>query len=259
MSWKRRLRPDSPDYLARNRAHWDDYAPRWVEMGRRAWAGKPTWGMWGAPDVTGLFERAADTDTLEVGCGTAYLSAWLARAGARAVGLDNSWRQLKTAATLQHEFGLRFPLIHGIGERLPFAAQAFDFVISEYGSAIWSDPYEWIPEAGRVLRPGGELIFLANAVLFMLVAPELDGHPAEATLLRPQFGMHRFEWPDEDAVEFHLGHGDMIRLLRQEGFEMLDLIEVQAPDGPAEVKFNVSRDWARRWPSEEVWRARKRG
>ena len=36
--------------------------------------------------------------------------------------------------------------------------------------------------------------------------------------------MHRIEWPD-GSVEFHLGYGDWIRLLRANGFEVEDLIE----------------------------------
>jgi len=35
-------------------------------------------------------------------------------------------------------------------------------VISEYGASIWCDPYRWIPEASRLLRPGGDLVFLVN-------------------------------------------------------------------------------------------------
>lgn len=245
------------DYPLRNRVHWDNEATWWADAQRGSWSAKPAWGLWRVPDQTGLYDRASGSDTLEVGCGTGYISAWLARAGARAVGLDNSWRQLQTAAAWRKEYDLSLSLVHGIGERLPFADGSFDFVVSEYGSAIWSDPYLWIPEAGRVLRAGGELIFLGNAVLFTLTVPDLDGHPAEETLRRPQFGMHRFEWPDSDSVEFHLSHGDMVRLLRREGFEILDLIEIQAPEGPAEVRFNVTRDWARRWPTEEIWHARK--
>ncbi|MBT8164936.1 MAG: class I SAM-dependent methyltransferase [Acidimicrobiia bacterium] len=260
MSWKRRLaaEPGPPDYLERNRAHWDAYAPEWVEMGRRAWAGEPSWGEWGVPDTEfGLLTDVGGMMALEVGCGTGYVSAWLARAGAAPIGLDNSSQQLATAADFQREFDLSFPLIHGAGEHLPFRTESFDLVISEYGAAIWSDPYTWIPEAVRVLRPGGELIFLGNSVLFMLCAPDLDGVPAERTMLRPQFGMHRFEWPDDDSVEFHLSHGDMLRLLRANGLEVLDLIEVQAPEGAPEVRFNASRAWARQWPAEEIWRARK--
>ncbi len=117
--------------------------------------------------------------------------------------------------------------------------------------------------AARVLRPGGELVFLANSVLSMLCTPvdaTIDIQASER-LERPLFGMHRFEWPDDESVEFHLPHGEMIRLLRRSGFEILDLIEIQAPaetdrrlapfpDGP------VSPEWARQWPGEEIWKAR---
>jgi SAM-dependent methyltransferase len=215
--------------------------------------------VWGVPESElGLLPPLSGKDALEVGCGTAYQSAWLARAGASPIGLDNSSQQLATAAMLQAEFELRFPLIHGAGEHLPFRDGVFDLVISEYGTAIWSDPYGWIPEAARVLRPRGELIFLGNSVLFMLCAPDFDGVPAEPRMLRPQFGMRRFEWPDEDSVEFHISHGEMIRLLGAAGLEIVDLVEVQAPAGSPDVRFNVPREWAQQWPAEEVWKARKR-
>ena len=130
----------------------------------------------------------AGADSLELGCGTGYVSAWLARRGARPVGLDNSAAQLATAAALQDRFGLRFPLIHASAEQVPLADAAFDLVISEYGASIWCDPYAWIPEAARVLRPGGQLIFLVNSVQLILTWPDA-GRPARhrdaaAALLR---------------------------------------------------------------------------
>jgi hypothetical protein len=72
--------------------------------------------------------------------------------------------------------------------------------------------------------------------------------------------MLRFEWPDlGDEVEFHLPHGEMIRLLDSSGFEIRDLIEPQAPEGGSSGRWDfVSLEWARRWPSEEIWRAYKR-
>jgi hypothetical protein len=71
--------------------------------------------------------------------------------------------------------------------------------------------------------------------------------------------MHRFDWPGEESVDFHLGYGDWIRLLRANGFEVLDLIEIQAPEGaePYREPTLPRPDWARRWPSEEIWKARK--
>jgi SAM-dependent methyltransferase len=141
---------------------------------------------------------------------------------------------------------------------MPFEDERIDVVLSEYGASIWCDPYLWIPEAARVLRPGGTLIFLVNSVLVMLCAYD-EPLPTAEKLLRPQFGMHRFEWPDDDSVEFHLPHGEMIKLLRANGMYVEQLIEVQAPADAKQHRFEAlpSVEWARKWPSEEIWKARK--
>ena len=78
-------------------------------------------------------------------------------------------------------------------------------------------------------------------------------------LERPQFGMHRFEWPEDDGVEFHIQHSDWIRLLRANGFEILGLWELQAPESAEDHKYYdlVAAEWARKWPAEEIWKARK--
>jgi SAM-dependent methyltransferase len=200
-------------------------------------------------------------DVVELGCGTAYFGAWLARRGARVTGIDNSAEQLKTARRLQDEHDLHFPLIHGNAEDTGLPDASFDLAVSEYGAAIWADPGRWIPEAARILRPGGELVFLGNGTFWVLTVPETnDEGPAADRLLRPYFGMNRFDWADESGgVEFHLGYGDWIRLLRASGFEVLDLIEIRAPDDLAELRGDglVDPDWARKWPAEQIWRVRK--
>ena len=250
-----------PEHVARNRAHWDSQADDYVRAAERHWAQTdPTWGIWGVPEseLHLLPDRLEGVDVIELGCGTAYVSAWLARRGAHPVAIDNSPRQLETARRMQREHGVTFPLVLGNAEEVPYPDGSFDLAISEYGAAIWCDPYRWIPETARLLRSGGELIVLGNSVLSMLCVPDLltDGLATER-LLRGQFGMHRFEWPDEDSVEFHISHGDRVRLLRASGFEITDLVEIQAPPGASTRYECISREWARRWPAEEVWRARK--
>jgi hypothetical protein len=95
-------------------------------------------------------------------------------------------------------------------------------------------------------------------MLCILCVPDLETEPVTDRLLRPYFGMHRNEWPDSDGVEFHLGYGDWIRLLRANGFEVLDLVELRPPPDATTTYEWMTLDWARQWPSEEVWKARKR-
>jgi SAM-dependent methyltransferase len=249
------------DHVQRNREAWDSFAERYAGPGRAQWeANQPTWGIYSVPEAdVGMLPPSVDgLDVIELGCGTAYVSSWLARRGARPVGIDNSPAQLETARRLQTEFGVEFPLHLGNAEQTPFPDESFDLAISEYGASIWCDPYLWIPEAARILRPGGQLVFLVNGAILMLCAPDAENEPATDRLLRDYFGMHRFEWPDDPSVEFHLGYGDMIRLLRRCGFEVEDMIEVR-PRVEATTSYPYAPvEWARRWPAEEVWKALKR-
>jgi SAM-dependent methyltransferase len=247
-------------HLAANVGYWSSRTTDELDLARRRWADtEPCWGIYNIPesvarvlpaDVTGL--RVA-----ELGCGTGYVSAWLSRAGARPVAIDPTPSQLGIARRMQDETGLRFPLIRAAGEHVPLASASVDLVISEYGAAIWADPHLWIAEAARILRPGGELVFLGNSTLLILCAPEVDTEPVPPMLNRPLRGMYSVSWPDDPTVEFHLSAGDWIRLLRRNGLEILDLIELYASDDETRTRMAIPPTWAQRWPVEEVWRVRR--
>ena len=250
-----------PEHVRRNRVAWDEWAPDFVGNGEVSWRlapGEEKWGIWDIPEAELhlLPDDLEGKDTIELGCGTGYVSAWLARRGARPVGIDNSEAQLATARRLQAEHGIDFPLIHGNAERIPFPDESFDLVISEYGASIWADMRRWVPEAARVLRPGGRLIFLVNGLLLMLAMPD-EERAATNELLRPQRGLHKLEWKDDNSVNFHLSHGEWIDLLRETGFDVERLAELY-PHAGATTDFPfVTPEWAAQWPSEEVWLARK--
>src|SRR5882724_12846248 len=96
--------PDASQHERRNQAAWDGWAGDYAEVGRRNWAAAPHWGIWHVPDAQlRVLPPVGGLDVVELGCGTAYLSAWLARGGARVVGLDLSPAQLATARTLQND------------------------------------------------------------------------------------------------------------------------------------------------------------
>jgi SAM-dependent methyltransferase len=249
-----------PEHVRRNRAQWDGWAASYEAPGRGGWAAaEPSWGLWSVPEsqLRILPVDLDGCDTIELGCGTAYVSSWLARRGARPVAVDLSPAQLETARRLQREHGVAFELVLGDAEHVPRPDASFDFAISEFGASIWCDPYAWIPEAARLLRPGGRLVFLVNAPLQMLCLPDVEDGLAGDRLLRPYFGMHRFEWSDDDSVEFHLPHGELIALLRASGFEIEELIEVRPPEGSTTSFPLTTLEWARSWPCEEVWKVRK--
>ena len=253
------LSEELPEYAVRNRARWTKSNAEFVhEHGVRAWRqDEISWGVWGIPDSElDVLPDVAGKDVIELGCGTAYFSAWLARRGARPVGVDITPAQLETARQMQAETGIEFELLEANAEDVPLPDASFDLALSEYGASIWCDAYKWIPEAARLLRPGGELLFLRNSTISMLCAA-LDGwHEA---LQRPQRGLNRMDWEDDNTTEFQLGHGDLFKLLRESGFDVLDLVELYAPDEAEDADYYLSNaEWAKKWPWEEIWRARKR-
>lgn len=243
-----------PDHVRRNKEIWAAQADGYVAAAEAAWSAEaPYWGLWRQPEsALRLLPDVSGLDVVELGCGTGYVSAWLARLGARPVGIDPTPQQLDTARRMMARFGPSFPVHEAHGEALPFADDAFDLAISEYGACMWADPYGWVPEAARVLRPGGRLIFLTSSFFVPLCGHEDEAIPADEVLKRPYLGLHRVEWSSGE-IEFALPHGEWIRLLAEHGFTVTRLDELGAPPDASSRYTHVSPEWSRRFPSEEVW------
>lgn len=252
---------DLPPHVLVNRAAWTKNNAAYSDRSARSqWEQKAvSWGLWHIPEAeVNVLPDVRGRDVIELGCGTAYVSAWLKRLGARrVVGVDITPAQLETARRLDREFGLGLELIDANAEQVPLDSAQFDLAVSEYGASIWCDPALWIPEAARLLRPDGELVFLRNATLSMLCMP--DTGPVTTSLQRPLRDLRRMVWEDDDpGVEFHPSAGELIRILRGAGFEVLDMVELFAPEDAQDHSHYdyVPAEWAKKWPAEEIWRAR---
>lgn len=269
----------APDDLATNRSLWTLINQQHTDSsGPMLWqVDEIVWGLLGTPESElGVIGEVSGEVVVELGCGTAHLSAWLARRGARVVAVDVTAAQLGTARRAQVEHGPVFPLVQADAEHLPLVDGCADLCISEHGAPSWCDPELWIREAARVLRPGGRLVFLTNSPLSAMCVPA-DGGPAGDRLLRGPEELREVRWPG-GGVEHHPSHGDWIRVLTANGFRVEGLLELPHAANPAVHKAAVGhavgaqpapaqpqtdleyygiaeRDWAARWPVEDLWTA----
>jgi SAM-dependent methyltransferase len=245
----------------RNRDLWTKSNAEYTDAQAEAkWAlDEITWGLWNTPESEiGVLGNLAGLDIVELGCGTAYMSAVFAKHGARPVGVDITPAQLDTARRMMAETGIEFPLVEADAGDTGLPDESFDLVFSEYGASIWIDQERFAAESARLLRPGGRLVFMSTSPIVTMCTA--DDETVGEKLLRPQFSLNRIEWAD-GSVEFCLPHGDRIDLLQRHGFEIERLVEVQAPESAETHSFYsyVTAEWGRRWPVEEIWAARKPG
>jgi len=244
-----------------NRRVWDEQSDSYQERhgGQLADSGGAAWGLWQVPESSlRVLGDVRGRDVLELGCGAAQWSIALAAAGARVTALDNSARQLEHARELMASAGAEFPLVHASAEATPFADASFDIVLCDYGGMTFADPHRTVPEAARLLRPGGLFAFSTHTPIVELAWPVGAEHPGEA-LVRDYWGMHAIEEPGE-ATSFQIPYGEWIRLFRRHGLLVEDLIELRPPEGAqSSYRDEHHHRWARRWPMEHIWRLRRSG
>ncbi|HZD79980.1 MAG TPA: class I SAM-dependent methyltransferase [Actinomycetota bacterium] len=246
-----------PEHVRKNRRFWDGHSAEYQrehapQLNR--WD-RPVWGIWAIPeDVLGALGDVGGQDVLEFGCGGAQWSIALARRGAHAVGLDLSIEQLRHAWTLMRPAAVRFPVVNGDGEAMPFGDERFDLVFCDHGAMTFGHPFRTVPEAARVLRPGGRFVFNIASV-FHSICWNDDLDRVDDRLHRGYFGVRKW---DEESVDFQLPYGEWIRLFHANGLEVEDLVELRPPPGARTTYADfVPLDWARRWPAENIWKLRK--
>ena len=246
------------EHAATNRADWNSLSDTYQkEHGPQLTAsGGLAWGVWQIPEAElQLLGEVAGKDILELGCGAAQWSIALAKKGARPVGLDLSERQLEHARRLMAEAGVDFPLVHASAEAVPLPDSSFDIVFCDYGAMTFSDPYLTVPEAARLLRNGGILVFCGATPVIEMCYPEDSDNPQDR-LLMDYFGM--WSLPYEDYVEFMLPYGAWIRLFRAHGFAIEELVEPRPKaDAVSTYRDDTDREWYRRWPGEQIWKVRR--
>jgi SAM-dependent methyltransferase len=232
-----------------NRRAWDRMAAEYqAKHGERLTETARAWGVWRIPEKEiGALGKIGDRDVLELGCGAAQWAIALAEDGARPVGIDLSSSQLRQA----RRASASLPLVQGNAEELPFRDASFDIVLCDHGAMGFSDPLRTVPEAARVLRPGGRMVFaLVSPVMFMCWNPKTER--VDRHLHADWFGMRSDE--DEETIQFQMPYGEWIDLFRTSGLDIERLVHLRPPeDATTTYEDFVSLRWARSWPAEDLW------
>jgi SAM-dependent methyltransferase len=253
--------PRLPEYAARNRELWDKRSAGYqaTHGEQLAASGGAAWGVWQIPEAElEVLGDVSGRDVLELGCGAGQWSIALHGMGARMTGLDTSERQLEHARALMAAAGVDFPLVHAAAESTGLPDASFDIVFCDHGAMTFADPYRTVPEAARLLRPGGLLAFSMHTPIVEIAWPLGSDNPGERLAL-DYWDLHSLEEPDE-PVTFQLPYGTWIRLFRDSGFSIEDLIELRpAADATSSYRDETGHAWARRWPMEHIWRVRRGG
>ncbi|MBA2394814.1 MAG: class I SAM-dependent methyltransferase [Ktedonobacteraceae bacterium] len=247
-----------PEHVRKNKAMWEATSDTYEKLHADALAGENalTWGLWRIPEAElNVLGEVAHKDVLEFGCGAARWSIALAQQGARPVGLDISSQQLSHARRLMAEAGLEFPLVEASAEAVPLPDASFDIVFCDWGAMTFTDPYKSVPEAARLLRPGGLFAF-CGATPIQFICSDVKTDRVERHLINDYFGLTHLDWGD--SIDFQIPYGEWIRLFRRNHLLIEDLIETRpAPGAASTYRTGEENEWARHWPMESIWKVRK--
>ena len=230
MSRVSRRAVDQETSVAANRRWWDDEAAAYqAEHGAFLGDADLVYGPegWREADLH-LLGPVRGAVALEIGCGAAQGSRWLARAGARVVATDLSRGMLLTGQAI----GENPPMAQCDGAALPFAGSSFDVVVTAYGVMPFvADSAAVMREVYRVLRPGGRFVFSTTHPMRWAFPDD----PGPQGLVASSSYFDRTPYVEEDDtgevsyVEHHRTMGDRVREIVAAGLVIVDIVEPQWP------------------------------
>ncbi|MGH6654501.1 MAG: class I SAM-dependent methyltransferase [Actinocrinis sp.] len=219
-----------------NRDWWDGAADSYQqEHGQFLGDARFLWSPEGVfEDDVKLLGPVEGRRVLEVGCGAAQCSRWLAAQGADVVAFDISARQLAHSRRIDDALGLKpLRLVQADATVLPFADGTFDAACSAFGAVPFvEDSAAVMREVARVLRPGGRWVFAVSHP-FRWCLPDDPGEGG-LRVRDSYFDRRAYVEQGEDGVATYVEHhrtvGDRVRELTAAGLVLRDLVEPEYPE-----------------------------
>jgi SAM-dependent methyltransferase len=193
---------------------------------------------------------------LEVGCGAAQCSRWLAGHGADVVALDLSESQLGHARRLAARTGVAVPLVQADATRLPYADASFDLACSAYGAVPFvADSAAVMREAARVLRPGGRWVFAVTHPMRWCFPddPGRDGLTVDSSYFDRRAYVERDVSGTVTYAEHHRTMGDRVAEIVGAGLRLVDVVEPEWPEALERTWGGWSRLRGRLFPGTAIF------
>lgn len=227
---------DGPSAVRANRSWWDADADAYhAEHGDFLGVADFVWCPENVREQdVHLLGDVAGRDVLEVGCGSAMCSRWLAAHGARPVAFDLSAGMLRHARAGADLTGIAVPLVQADAQHLPFGSGRFDIAFTAFGAVGFvADSARVMREVARVLRPGGRWVFAATHPIRWAFAddPGPRGLTASISYFDRSAYVERADDGTPTYVEQHRTLGDRVREIVAAGFRLVDLVEPEWPAG----------------------------
>ena len=183
--------------------------------------------------LLGPVAQLAGQLVLEVGCGSAMCSRWLAARGVRTIALDVSAGMLGHAPA-DHAPAGPVVLLQADAQNIPLADASVDHAFTAFGAIPFvADSARVMREVARVLRPGGRWVFSTTHPM-RWAFPD-DPGPAGLTATMSYFDRTPYVETDEAGravyAEHHRTMGDRVREIRAAGLVLDDVVE---PEWPAD-------------------------
>jgi SAM-dependent methyltransferase len=230
---------------AANRSWWDGEADDYyAEHGAFLGDSEFVWGPEGWTEgELDLLEVRDGMTVLEIGCGAAQCSRWLAaHHDVRVVASDLSMGMLRTGRRIESTTSdagrppsgaapRPLPLLQCDGLALPLADASVDRVFTAYGVVPFvADSGAVLAEAARVLRPGGRFVFSTSHPVRWAFPDDPGPHGLTATTSY----FDRTPYVESEAgmvtyAEHHRTLGDLVRQVVAAGLVLTDLVEPEWP------------------------------
>jgi SAM-dependent methyltransferase len=223
-----------------NRLWWDAAAPAYLaEHGSDLGDADFLWCPEGLREADAqLLGDVRGRRVLEIGCGSAPCSRWLARQGADVVALDVSGGMLARAAELNRVTGIAVPLLQADAGALPLASASVDVACSAFGGLPFvADAQAVLAEVARVLKPGGRFVASVNHP-FRWPFPD-SPDPEDLQVGSSYFDRRPYVETDGSGrtvyVEHHRTVGDWVRAVVGAGLVLEDLVEPEWTPGRSQT------------------------